>query len=243
MPSRRETTGNYWKISPFLGLKEKEVTASFATSYDAKMTTFHAQKAYTTSKMHSPCPRHLSALSAISMAPLPSFPNPVGIFPCSNRPKIPTFRGAPPFFRNCSPSVLGGSRPTPLGVLASWREKMGNRKPLAEACWRWLRGMASGGVPLECGSGATAFEGWSKLQLSTATGRAIRWHCHHGRPAPRVGSIPPITERLPLRTVLQRLSTLNAVESECFLSLAFGVGQMASRPTQPVSRSPSQEGR
>jgi len=243
-PSRRQTTGKDWDFRPFSGLKEKEVIASFPTSYDAKMTTFHAQKAHSTTKMHSPCPCHLSALSAISAAPLPSFPNPVGIFSCSDHPKIPTFRGAPPFFRNCSPSVLGGSRRTAPGVLASWREKtqLAKSRPLAKACCRWLRGMASARAPLECGSGATAFEGWSKLQLSTATGCAIRWHCHHGCPAPRVSPIPPITERLPLRAVFQRLSTLNAVESDRFLSLAFGVRQMASRLGKQIPHITSQEG-
>jgi len=59
----------------------------------------------------------LSAPSPLSAVPLPSFPNQVGIFSCSNRPKIPTFRGVPPFFRNGSPSVLGGSHRTPLGAL------------------------------------------------------------------------------------------------------------------------------
>jgi len=261
IPSRRESTGKYCKISPFSGLKEKEVTASFATSYDAKMTTFHAQKAHSTTKMHSSCPRHLSALSAIHAVPFPSFPNPVGIFSCSNRPKIPTFRGAPPFFSSphflfpprslrplrfplplpCRPT-LGGSRRTPPGVLAPWRLCVLHSLFLnAKACWRWFRGMASARVALECGSGATAFERWSKLQLSTAIGCAIRWHCHHGRPAPRVTPIPPITERLPLRTVLQRLSTLNAVESECFLSLAFGVPQMASLRAKQISQITSQE--
>ena len=32
---------------------------------------------------------------------IPDVPNRVGILSCSNRPKIPTFRGVPPFFRDC----------------------------------------------------------------------------------------------------------------------------------------------
>jgi len=59
----------------------------------------------------------LSAPSPLSAVPLPSFPNQVGIFSCSNHPKIPTFQGVPPFFRNCRPSVLGGTHRTPLGAL------------------------------------------------------------------------------------------------------------------------------
>ena len=73
--------------------------ALFASLREAILPTLSAPSALFAS-LREAILAALSAPSPLSAVPLPSFPNQVGIFSCSNHPKIPTFRGAPPFFRD-----------------------------------------------------------------------------------------------------------------------------------------------